>query len=575
MTRKFRLFLLTVIFLFSFSPLSLWAAQNEKNWVVAAQKFSFTRNQSGSVADGIATMFPARILEKLSSSMYRTVKTDESAERELYKIRVERNSLFLQLSAKVKTRDSLVLGNYSQHELGIKVEQENEKIKEIKEKLAQNLVRQRELNSVILEARNEQLTDSEHSKNNKTEGGTRTFFKSLFFNDDTQVQEKITLYKNDNQALFTPVQDTNFEKQVVDSNINCLITGEITAFDEYMSITVKARVYPGEREIIVMTEIGSVDDADLMASVFASQLAPAIANSMPCVIHIATETQDAEKSLCVYVDDVLYNDISSDITVDSGVHFIQFTAEGFKNAGTSYYFEGNKRYSIQVTLEPVTTSTIFLKPKALLEGQFVVNGVPASKLADNTSRITINGNAVLAQFITQDKTSFFLYIPEKKVMDGVLYTANVKPVNHNDFIEKRRRQMYLSYSILVTSLMPTIITKGIVGGYKPLLANTKDQTGIKNLDENINTANAYVLASNICTGISIACGVWFVYELYRYFSAANSVLPANTKLTFDYVPAEEPAAEEEALPANEEPAKDEESAPAEEEAAAADEGDNI
>ena len=96
MTRKFRLFQICTIIFFSCLLQPLTAAQNKTDWTVGAQRFTFSRNQTGSVADGIAVMFPTRILEKLSSNLYRNVKTDETANRELYKIRQERNSLFLQ-----------------------------------------------------------------------------------------------------------------------------------------------------------------------------------------------------------------------------------------------------------------------------------------------------------------------------------------------------------------------------------------------------------------------------------------------------------------------------------------------
>ena len=111
MTRKCRVFL-TVILLFFSSR--IFAADANSNWVLGAQRFTFTRNQTGSVADGVAVMFPTRILEKLSSNMYRNLFQDEQNARELYKLRQERNSLFLQLSSEVKKRDSLFLEKYSQ-----------------------------------------------------------------------------------------------------------------------------------------------------------------------------------------------------------------------------------------------------------------------------------------------------------------------------------------------------------------------------------------------------------------------------------------------------------------------------
>ncbi len=530
MTRKYSLFLLSA-FVF-FSCLTPLAAATQTEWTVAAQKFTFTRNQTGSVADGIAYMFPSRILEKLSSNLYRTVELEENAQRELYKIRQERNSLFLQLSSAVKKRDSLVLTNTGKKDLELKLSKEDEKIQEIKDKLAQNLERQNELISII-----EQSTDTtalnNSARSEKTTGVTKTFFKSLFYSDDKDyTQEKISLYKNDISSVFIQNDDaTDFEKQVVDAKINCLLTGQITAFDEYMSVTVTATVYPGAKQIAVITETGAVDDADIIASVIAAQLAPKITNSMPCTLVI-------NQMVNLYIDDVLYKDIATELTIDSGVHFIQFTKEGYKNAGTSYYFEGNKKYEINVELEKIEEKTIYIVPKNLFEGDFVANGKSSQKLADNASKITVNGNAILSEFITQDKTSSFVYIPQNKITDGALYTVKLNPVNHNDFIEKRRRTMYLSYSVLVTSLIPTIITKGVVQSYRTMLGDSTKKLAIQDLDNKITTANSWVLASRIFTGVSIAAGAWFVFELYRYFNAANSVLPVNPKISFDYEPAE-------------------------------------
>ena len=519
MTRKSRL---VFTFLLVFSS-ALFAATTQTDWTVGAQEFSFTRNQSDSVSQGIARMFPVRILEKLSSGLYRNVTQEELLARELYKINQDNNSLFLQLSAAVKKRDSLVTQNYSARELEKKIAEENKKIKEIKDKLAANIQRQK------------QTVQSAEQKTAAAGTGK-----------DSGTTEKIILYNKDIASLFKPsstaqslgLKSAQFETDVVKANINCLITGQITAYDEYMSLTVYAHVFPGAREIAVITEVGSVDDADLMAANIASKLSPAIANAMPCTIKITIENREALESVNTYIDDILFKNIDSEFTIDSGVHFIQFTAPGFKNAGTNYYFAGGNSYSINVSLQKTEPKTIYVGSLNAIDGSFLINGVSAQKLSDGKGKITINGSAVLGQFITEDKTSAFLYVPDSKVEQDALYMAKLKAVNHSDFIEKRRRQMYFSYSILVTSLVPTIITKGTVKSYKAILADTEKQKKIDNLEEKIKTANNWVLSSNISSAISIACGVWFVFELYRYFTAANSVLPQSTKISFDYVPAE-------------------------------------
>ena len=171
-------------------------------------------------------------------------------------------------------------------------------------------------------------------------------------------------------------------------------------------------------------------------------------------------------------------------------------------------------------------------------------------LSDGKSKIEINGNAVLGEFISEDKTSGFLYIPENKLEDGALYTAKVKPLDHSEYIEKYRKKMYLSYSILVTSLVPTIATTGRLKNYTTLFegylkqgVSTPEDT--KMLEDILNESQIWSITSKVFTGISIACGVWFVFELYRYFHAANSVLPASTKISFDYT---EPEPEEIVVP---------------------------
>ena len=531
MTRKCRL-ALTVIFLFFSS--SIFAATTQDNWIIGAQKFSFTRNQTGSVADGVAVMFPSRILEKLSSNMYRNLSIDEKTDRELYKLRQERNSLFLQLSSEVKKRDSLVLEKYSQSELNRKLAEADKKVDEIKKKLLDNLKAQSD------------LTDAAYDNSKYFSSGQKQ-------NQNQNVEtEKITLYKNDISALFSPsesaitqgIKSAAFEKEAVNANINCLITGSITSYDEYVLITVQAVLYPGAKVAAVISEVGSINDADLICSNIVRELAPAITNSLPVQIKINVAKPQNEPSLKTYIDDILYSDISLVFTIDSGVHFIQFSADGYKNAGTNYYFEGNKFYEINVELEPEQTNTIYVASKKDTEGDFLINGLAAEKLSDNKAKIVINGNAVLGEFISTDNTSAFFYVPEEKVSDGALYTAKLKPLDHSDYIEKYRRQMYLSYSVLVTSLVPTIITSGRLKNYVDLFNDNDRIMVLKKqgiLDQKFNEAKIWNTSAIVCTGISVAAGAWFIFELYRYFNAANSVLPVNTKIDFEY---KEPAVPE-------------------------------
>ena len=530
MTRKFNL---TGLFILLVLSSSLFGAGNSE-WIVAAQKFSFNRGQSDSVSEGVAQTLPSLILEKLSSGLFRNVPKDELAQRELYETRQNRASLFLQLSSEVKRRDSLVLANYSQGELNRQIAQQEKKINELKEKLKENIEKQKEYDRTYATTTQPQIEKISLYNKNISE-----------------------LFKCSQQAELAGIDSMTFQKEVISAGIRCLITGTITAYQEYMSVSVQARVYPGAKVICYITEIGSIDDADYISSNIARQISPAIVNALPSVIRITAAPEEAVQDLSLYIDDLLFTDINGEITIDSGVHLIQFVAPGYRNCGTTYFFEGDKTYEINVELEKEIPHQIFLKPLKPMEGDFLVNGVGAQKLDEETSQITINGKTILGQFIVDEKQTSFFSLNEKKLTDGALYTVKVKPIDHSEFIEKRRRQMYLSYSMLVTSLVPSIVTKGIVKNYKTVLGQESAYTDVENYHEGIQTANRWILASNICTGVSIACGVWLVYELYRYFKAADSVLPVSTKVTYDFVPSaaesEAPAQEEVAEAAAQEP----------------------
>ena len=60
------------------------------------------------------------------------------------------------------------------------------------------------------------------------------------------------------------------------------------------------------------------------------------------------------------------------------------------------------------------------------------------------------------------------------------------------------------------------------------MGNSTAASKAYNGDQRISYSEAkkWQTASNVTAGISIGCGVWFVYELVRYLIAANQVLPA-------------------------------------------------
>lgn len=491
--------LLALIFITAFAH-----AQDSKKWIIAAQKFSFTGKEKQSVAEGISKMIPERILENISKSSFRTLYVSEAYERELYKLKNERTSLFLQLSAEIQKRDSLVLHNYSKEELNAKIAKEEEAILEIKKKIDENLSKQKEYEEKILAAGKNEIYKNTH--------------------DENQI-EKIEIFQNNYSALyevpstikFTSYDNRLLEKDIVQNNINALITGNIKAYGEYIAVSVELYNYPGGNCIARATEYGSLDEADIIASSIVRQIAPSVTNSLP--IEIKFNSNVPQDDLLIYIDDVLQKNVFEKLKLDSGVHHFEFVCKEYTTVLLDYYFEGNQTYVIEINMRKKEYLDLSLFPKTDLNGTFYVDG------KEFEGQIEINGKPVLGQFYAGKKSSDFFILDNQKLEEGNTYLVDVDLTDKNDYIEKRRRWMYTSYSVLICSLIPTFYLNGQAQSYA-----FAGQAGYLQTQQQIDEANRWILASDISTGISVACGVWFVYELVRYLYAANSILPKEAEL---------------------------------------------
>lgn len=518
-----RIFL--ILLLFSFSTVIF----SEESWIIAAQQFENVRGNNDSVSNGITAMFPKRILEKLSSSLYRNVTSDEEHYDEILKLKTQRTSLFLQLSSEIKKRDSLVTYSYSEKELNRKITEENKKIEEIKKSIDENLEQQKKLEEEIENGSSEE--DSENSN----------FFSDLIdsvkngksSSDSKSQLKKVSLYKNDFSVLFEPsrlaessgYESSVYEKEAVAEKINGVITGKISMYGEYFSLTVELYLYPGCKKAASVTEVGSLDYADITAASVAGQLTPFISNSLPVKINLSIHPEEAAEG-SFFVDSELISLSGSEeknITLESGVHLLQFSCPGYKSISFSYGFEGNRTYDIDVKMEASEEKTITIQLPQTVTGDIFLRGNKTSLNSVSQSDITINDSKLLGIVVSENNDKGFFVIPEGLSSTSEALQLNLKSIDHSAYIEKHRRSMYTSYSILLTSLIPTFFTMGQSNIY-----STAYSGGYLGSDSYA-ALQGWNLASKICTGVSIGCGVWFVYELVRYLYAANSVLPVEAK----------------------------------------------
>ena len=88
---------------------------------------------------------------------------------------------------------------------------------------------------------------------------------------------------------------------------------------------------PGAKKIASVMEVGSLNELDLITVSLANQIVPALTNSMPVEVSFSLSS-DTAAACEIFIDDVLQNGNSKKITIDSGVHSIQFACKGYKTA---------------------------------------------------------------------------------------------------------------------------------------------------------------------------------------------------------------------------------------------------
>ncbi len=529
MTKRFSAFIIVLLLCASVLCLPLFC-ENGK-WIIAAQKFT---PDSGLAADAVnaktAELLPSDILEKIGYSVMRNVYPEEQFERTKYKLRTERQSLFLQLSAEYKKRDALVLSNYSDLKLKTALSDSQKKIKDIQKKIDENLEALKKAtqeNDVKMAEIEAGIYDDLHEKTELEK--FKNLFKKIFVKDESLItQEQISFYKDDFSALYVvpdslkelKISDPLYEKNIISAGINTLRTGHCSKYGDYISVYVDMYSFPGAKKIGSVAEVGSASELEIITNSIAMQLVPIISNSMPVEITVSIAPEEAASKASIYIDDALQKTENGKIVVDSGVHTIQFVCEGFKNAGTTYSFEGNKAYKIQVNFEQPKSGFLQVGLRKTLEGDILMNGERALEIDGKKSQISINGKEILGEFIAENGETAFFYIPKKLVYDGSYVTIKPKPMDRMSYIDKRRKIMYASYSIFMVSLIPTFYTLGNYQNYVNLY---------KNNQVDYETAKKWQDATNITRIISIGAGVFWGYELVRYLIAANSVLPQNAR----------------------------------------------
>ena len=523
---------------FVFSVFPVFAAGTEKKWTLAAEKFTLSQKNDSAAVGSITTTLPALVLEQLAENLERIPRGREKLDRSLYTFQKSRIDLFLQLSKEVKTRDSILLNDYSSKKLKIKLKEADSKIAEIQKKIDENLLevkKENEKYALQIEAdeiRKKQIDEGLVVEERKEKNSFSELFKEIAKkSSDTPVVENVVLYQNDFSRLFDAGEEKRaqgyssyaFEKACVDASINGLLTGTVTIYGSYVSCAVSLRQYPGGRVVGSAMDVGSIEDLRLLAISLALQITPRIADSMPVMLDISVAPEAALEKLVVTIDGIVYRNISRPILVQSGVHTVTFASDGFDTVSSSYGFSGSRNFKIDVEMKETQNGAVKVRLAKPYSGDIFGNGIFGGSVTPENpfGTIKVNNKDVLGHFLDSDGSSVNFLIPAKLLKDGEFLSVNAKPFDRSDYIEKRRRWMYASYSALIVSLIPTFYVYG--NSY------AKSQAYNSKFDISYGDAKNWQTASNVMLGVSATAGAFFVYELIRYLVAAENVLPKPAK----------------------------------------------
>ncbi len=539
-------FLLTLIL--SCLTFSLFA----DNWTLGIMEFSFKQKQNrGESTAKAAQVLPQLIVEQFSSENIRTIPQKERLDRRLKELQTERISLFLQLSKEYKTRDSLVLSTNSPRKLEKEIRKQMEKIRDIEIKINDNLDEaKKEIDAAAPKIDHDEAAhaDIKNKNDKKALPGFPLKLPFFFFKHnekDEIITENVVLYNGDSTALFAPSEKSSeagftswdFEQEVTGAKINGLITGEITCYGDYCSVTTNLRIYPGGQIFGTVQEVGLLTDLMPLADSIARNLDSKIANALPIMIDFDISPKEIAKDTKIMIDGIVFSLTKTDgsfdnkIIKDSGIHHINIEAPGYENLTFTYSFTDDNMFFVHANLVPKVHGTAHIRLKKYRDGIFHTYGLnqaPVTK-EEPSAKLDVNGKSVLGVFAVPKQSDddsdssniAFFRIPENQAFDGAYLLVNAKPFDRAANIDKRRRWMYTAYTALICSLPFTFYYKG-----EFTAENFANSQGRGDYDRLRNLQNR----SNICAGISAACGVWTAIELVRYLWAADRVLPAKTKI---------------------------------------------
>ena len=495
----------------------------DEAWILAAQKFEIEEHKNNPAAlESAASTIPKLILEQISLDTKRTILRDEQISQKLDSLLTERLSLFLDLSKEMKSRDALILNNYTMFEYQSALKKQEKKIDEVQKKIDANLKEQEE-----------------------------TIFPEFGKRRDVRKMQKlwepesrqVSLYGQDPEKLFSPsdaskkegVDSRAFAKEIAQAKISGLVCGSMVSYGNYLSVTAELNIFPGAKKVASVTEVGALSDIRQIAKNIAFALLPKIANSLPVELEFNIFPETAAENATLTIDNVVYRPVPKKVSLGSGFHSISVDAEGFARESFLYDFSSQSKFLVEVNFREESKGEIKLALSRFVPGTMFFDG----KFAGESSAsefvkvpLKVNGNTVFGYFegTVKDEDAdggersetMFMMIPTNLMSDGAELEMNLRVFDVSKNIDKRRKMLYVSYSALLLSLP---IMFYCYGRYGTILNGYLAGYGNFDYDE----LNLYRTLSFAGIGLVSACGAWMLTELVLYLLSVEKTFPAKAK----------------------------------------------
>ncbi len=482
--------------------------QEGGGWLLSALPFELASGRSRAVEQA-ATDIPTLLLEKIAGDASHVLSLAEQLDRQLFQLQTDRLSLCLQLSRELKARDGLVLSEHNARKLKKQIAEAEKKIAQIEASIRQN------------------LTDAEALKGryDSADGGP-------------SVLESIAILDRNAFSLLELPEGEELNQFALSQGLSGLIRGSIESFGNFVSVTAELLCYPGGWSAGSVTEVGELNELSELADNLVVALLPKIANTMPVEIHFTISPEEALASCQIFVDGILLREGARDATVSYGTHKVEICADGYFTKSVSYRFTESTRYSMVVPMEKKSDGTFDL---TFLEGRDGESWTGAAfadagligQLDSQTRNlpVMINGKPVLGRFIAgldagqmaqagellrAGAGDYYYYVAPGLQEDGARLKVRLRQRPDEAEIHKRRIWSYRGYSALMLALPAAFLAYGNYLEVKDGFFRGGELRG------NLDNATDF---SNAATGVAIAAGGFFLFELFRYVHKASGLLP--------------------------------------------------